>query len=275
MLFLRSSLSFIVFVLLSGCSSAPATTTAYATNPTDSDAYGRPPDSAVFYFSAADSLSNVSQLTGSGPNQTVESCRFTLDLASSTLFLFQAPVLSSHYTGQPVYRFLWLRSFHRPVLLTLQQHLGGATLRTQFLTKSALSVAVTVSRISFQPPATTFEENKMRQEALQAALADSAYQASDAKQKLPAVQVLAEETAVAVTPEQWQHFETLLQKANFWQTPSCQPLGATDGAEWLLEGHQANRYHMVLRQSPGKKDAFRAGCAYLLDLSSAHKEERY
>ncbi|WP_190242640.1 hypothetical protein [Hymenobacter lapidiphilus] len=48
-----------------------------------------------------------------------------------------------------------------------------------------------------------------------------------------------------------------------------------DGAEWLLEAHRANGYHMVLRQSPDEQDVFRQACEYLIELSSVRGEERY
>ena len=106
-------------------------------------------------------------------------------------------------------------------------------------------------------------------------LADPATIEKLAENKRPATQVTGEETRRAVAPEQWQHFQALLRQSNFWQMVSCKPSFLTDGAEWLLEAHQADGYHMVLRQSPGKGSAFRAACEYLLDLSSARKEKRY
>lgn len=272
MLFLRLFSIILFSALLSGCSSAPSTTVSYPHNPTVSDEQGRPRDSAVFYFPSADSLPEAYR-THEKSEEPVETCRYMLEIASDNLFRFRAPVLSNYYTGQTIYRFLWLRSFHRPVLLTLQQQPSGATLRTQFLTKSVLSA--TISEVSFELPHATPAQKEVSRKAFQATLADSAHQAKIAETTRPSVLVNAEETTVVVTPQQWQHFENLLQQVNFWQLPACQPLGALDGAEWLLEGHQPTRYHMVLRQSPGKNDTFRAACVYLLDLSSARKEKRY
>ncbi|MBC6612902.1 hypothetical protein H8B15_18410 [Hymenobacter sp. BT507] len=276
MLLLRFSFVCLVFfVLLDGCSLAPSTIASYPNNPTASDEQGRPLDSAVFYFPAVDSLPlnyiphNKRSKSRSLSYLSITNCAFELAEASNCLVYFQAPVLSNYYLKADIYRFLWLRSFDRPVLVTLQRKPVGTTLCTQFLSKYPVSAHLTVP--DPEEPGISAEQVAQRL----AALEDPVFKAYIAEEKRPSVLVDAEETTVAVTPEQWQHFERLLQKADFWQLPACQPLGLLDGAEWLLEAHQANRYHMVLRQSPREKDAFRISCEYLLNLSSARKEKRY
>ncbi|GGG50702.1 hypothetical protein [Hymenobacter glacieicola] len=132
-----------------GGASAPISPTpAYPQNPAISDAQGRPRDTTTFYFPAA--LSCVDQLTDKMQYSQTAYCQMALASASANLFFFKAPVLSNYYLGNDTYRFLWLRSFHRPVLLTLTQQAGGATLRTQFLTKSA--TAPRLEQILFVPP---------------------------------------------------------------------------------------------------------------------------
>jgi len=107
-------------------------------------------------------------------------------------------------------------------------------------------------------------------------MADPTWLEQVAAAKRRAVQLRAEETTVAVTPAQWQHFQNLLIESKFDSLPACQPNpGWLDGARWLLEAHQASGYHMAARHNPGENDRFRKVCEYLIDLSSVRHEERY
>ena len=46
---------------------------------------------------------------------------FVQNWYSSALYSFKEPVLSQSFVGHDIYRFVWLRSFHRPVVFTLHQ----------------------------------------------------------------------------------------------------------------------------------------------------------
>lgn len=72
---------------------------------------------------------------------------------------------------------------------------------------------------------------------------------------------------VVISSDQWCRLMTLLNKAKFWEQPtsSDSSLGR-DGAQWILEGVNDERYHIVHRWSPSD-DAFRETCIYLLELS--------
>ncbi|GAB2784212.1 hypothetical protein GCM10027175_23430 [Hymenobacter latericoloratus] len=196
--------------------------------------------------------------------------------ASENLYCFGAPVLSNYYLGTDTYRFLWLRSFQRPVLLTLQHRPDGSILRTQLLTKWAILPKTKLSEIIFAlPNSTPTQLEKLRAEH-KAQQQDPEIQHQLAEKNQPAVQVIAQETTVAVTLEQEQHFHTLLQDSHFQLLPACQSSpDMLDGAYWVLESHQASGYHMVFRYSPDEADGFRKACEYLLDLSSARNEERH
>lgn len=262
--------SSLCLLFLTTCSAPTASAPAYPQNPAVSDALGHPRDSATFYFPATDSSYTPSdpiaaQIEGIPPHR--------LRFSSCNLLFFGAPVLSNYYTGQDMYRFLWLRSFHRPVLLTLTRQPSGATLRTQLLSKPACGPRMT--HIQFIPPNASASQRKKLQEDFNRHQADPAVQRELAEANKPATQVAAEETTLPLSPQQWQQFEQLLVKNEFNQLPAYQESGAMDGAYWLLEAHQANSYHMVSRHSPNKSGSFRKACEYLLDLSSARKEERY
>jgi hypothetical protein len=257
-------------LLLTTCTSPTTSTPVYPQNPAISDALGHPRDSATFYFPMADSsyipTDPIDAQTESYPPRR-------LRFSSCNLLHFGAPALSNYYTGQDIYRFLWLRSFHRPVLLTLTRLAHGATLRTQLLSKPACGPKMT--QIQFFPPNATVAQRKRLREAFNRHLADPAVQQEMAEANKPATQVVAEETVRAISLQQWQQFEHLLP-SDFQQLPAYQASSSRmDGAYWLLEAHQASGYHMVFRHSPDETDAFRKACGYLLDLSSAREEERY
>jgi hypothetical protein len=279
---------------LASCSSPTAFAPTYPQNPAISDALGHPRDTTTFYFPAADSLHasyipknqrSIERLRAEGllekdsmvvVNDRTANCQYELVAASHALTYFDAPVLSNYYLGVEIYRFLWLRSFHRPVLITLRQNAAGPTIHTQLLDKYPSYV----ERGVFHPdslsltaaPAARARAKRYYDEKM----ADPKFLAWVAEGKRRARQVIGEETMVPVTPKQWQHFQSLLKTSRFNRLPACQPaLGVLDGARWLLESHQANGYHMVSRQSPDETDSFRKACEYLIDMSSVRNEERY
>jgi hypothetical protein len=264
-------------LLLAACSSPYDSAHSYPQNPAISDAQGQPRDSSTFYFPAADPASkpvlNTNQLSAEEQNAQADYCREVFGGASANLHCFGAPVLSNYYLGHDTYRFLWLRSFHRPVLLTLTQQADGATLRTQFLTKSALTPRLAV--ILFIPPTASPQEAARLQREFDLEQKDPKVQRKLAEMNRPAQQLPQLETTRLLTPQQWQQFERLLQQYQFQEQTTCTYSTTLDGASWILEAHTASGYHAVLRHSPHKRDGFRRACEYLLDLSSARKERRY
>src|SRR4051812_14477963 len=74
------------------------------------DTFNLPEDSLAFYFPQ----NSFSDLPSSDS--------FVQNWYSSALYSFKEPVLSQQFVGHNIYRFLWLRSFHRPVVFTLHQN---------------------------------------------------------------------------------------------------------------------------------------------------------
>ena len=50
--------------------------------------------------------------------------------------------------------------------------------------------------------------------------------------------------------------------------------GSTDGAQWLIEGHFKNKYHVVAYHSPRNSDYAKAG-RFLIKLSKLRDEKIY
>ena len=78
---------------------------------------------------------------------------------------------------------------------------------------------------------------------------------------------------VSLTDKEWNEFEELLSKANFWKLPANIDDGSTDGAQWVIEGHLKNKYHVVDYHNPGNSEYGKAG-RFLITLSGT-KEEVY
>jgi hypothetical protein len=66
---------------------------------------------------------------------------------------------------------------------------------------------------------------------------------------------------------EWNHFQELLEKSNFWAMPTedGKPVGL-DGASFLLEGKKPHRYHVVDRWFPEDQNFLNA-CGYLYGIS--------
>lgn len=73
-----------------------------------------------------------------------------------------------------------------------------------------------------------------------------------------------------------QKFFTAMDQAHFWSMPTESPSHGLDGAEWILEGVQDGKYHMVHRWCPGEYDhspddaAFARAARMLFELAG-HK----
>ncbi len=69
-----------------------------------------------------------------------------------------------------------------------------------------------------------------------------------------------------LTEEEWCGLLRLFDKANYWKLPSNNEDLGNDGAQWILEAVEDNRYHIVERWSP-QEGEYREACIYLLKLS--------
>jgi hypothetical protein len=238
---------------------------------------GVPYDSTTSYFSANAGV-RVSQAHPGEPVKRLPSdwntnCQSAFEYGSRHLWSFKAPMLSVAYLGHPVYRFLWLRSFHRPALLTLEQLESGGVLRTQFLSRD-LDWAVPALANPEEPGiADTTRQRRLAYLRQRAAAPDSQQWLAYLAQAKTPVQVLAAETKT-LSVAQMQRFQQLLTQAAVWQLPTCQqPSLMFDGADWILELHEPTRYHVVYRHSP--RGEIKQCCEFLLNLSPAKHESRY
>ena len=75
---------------------------------------------------------------------------------------------------------------------------------------------------------------------------------------------LENDDTVPVTPEKIARFSTALAKADFWNMLPDEPSRGLrlDGAEWILEGVQDGKYHIVVRWCPAARSASSQALAF-------------
>jgi hypothetical protein len=75
-----------------------------------------------------------------------------------------------------------------------------------------------------------------------------------------------------LSESEWSNFSRRLDEACFWGLPTRNESRGFDGAEWILEGVNGCRYHVVDRWTPGT-GAYREACLYLLKISDLGVDE--
>ena len=144
--------------------------------------------------------------------------------ASNHLIAMKEPSLFAPQGGatREEYRFLWLRTFDKPIALRIWSDGSGAQMR--------------IVRLSG------------------AGGYDPGHIESD--------------TTVNVSPEDWRRFRDCIAKAQFWQMPTKESpteLGF-DGSQWIFEGRDTTKYHVVDRWTP-RGGAYADCCRFLITLA--------
>jgi hypothetical protein len=125
--------------------------------------------------------------------------------------------------GQPegeVYRFLWLRTWGRPVAVRITKDRRNATIAAVELDGAG-----------------GYEPGKVRRR-----------------------------TRRKLTDLEWKAISEGITALTFWSMPTETEESGADGAQWVLEGRNGSRYHVVDRWTP-KSGAYRELCLQMLRLS--------
>ncbi len=230
----------------------------YLKDPKISNTLGIPKDSITFYFPTSIRLDT-------GIIKT-EIDTFKLNWYSSALYSAKEPILYNYYLGHDIYRFLWLRSFHRPVVFTFNRNGNKVWLTTKELNKQPNFIdeytPIEFVAPRFFPngePDTTQVRYKKEPERKIVKKADRK------------ADIIYNQT-INLTEKEWSEFKILLNACSFWTSkPYIETMGL-DGSEWTIEGHLKDKYWVVNRWSP--HDNFRKVGEYLIKKSE-FKEEIY
>lgn len=231
--------------MLVSCKTKPNATTPFA------DKFNLPKDSLAFYFT----INTFSDKPASDS--------FVQNWYSAALYNFKEPVLSQGFIGHNMYRFLWLRSFHRPVVLTLHQSNGQIWLQTKMLDRQPRFYDERIGGV----PKEEQEEYIKEGFFVDNKRSDLLVRIADRKANI------IYNKNISLSEKEWNEFKQFLAKANFETMPTNVEDGYTDGAHWVMEEHLKNRYHVVDYHNPGNSEYAKAG-RFLISLSGL-KEEIY
>src|SRR5436190_456099 len=192
------------------------------------DTVNLPKDSLAFYFP----LNSFSDWPSSDS--------FKQNWYSSALYSFKEPLLSKNFVGHNIYRFLWLRSFHRPVVFTLHQNQDQVWLNTKILDRQPRFYDHRIGGVPKEEQEEFIKEGYFvdkKEPDLLVGIADRKAN-------------IIYNNNISLSEQEWNQYEQLLLKANFWKLPSNIDDGSTDGASWIIEAHFKNKYHIVDYHSP-------------------------
>ncbi|WP_201983178.1 hypothetical protein [Hymenobacter rubidus] len=258
--------------LLASCSAPVQPPFTYPEDKSLSSPQGIPPDSATSYFPAGASINTSNDTL----IRRLGDCQDRFRRFSEYLFGFGAPVLSNYYLGHSIYRFLWIPARRYPVLITVDLTETGGVLTTQLLNRAPEPIASAAKIEAESKPLIQriTELNKQMQAGEH--VADNTERVASAKDQLDYIKltgkalIIKNETAVVLSRIQIQQFQKLLTQVGFWQLPGCEPSCCFDGATYVLEAHEPNRYQVVQRECfIEKSSGFLQCCQFLLNLSPA------
>jgi hypothetical protein len=148
----------------------------------------------------------------------VESAIFHINWYSEHLKGLEEPVLSDSLP-EKVFRFTWLRSFHNPIVIGLENSNDSITLYWKVCDGAG-----------------GYEPGK-----------------------------IIEDKSKRLTIKEWADFVANINSIDFWNLPSIKSeILGEDGAQWILEGTELGKYHVVDRWSGGELEKV---CMQLLKLT--------
>lgn len=246
----KNIITFFLGLLFVSCSETPIDKDYYPKDTTVSGTNGTPKDSLSFYYPTT--IQKDTQIF------KIDIDTFMLNWFSSALYSAKEPILYNYYLGHDIYRFLWLRSFHRPVVFSLHKDGDKVWLTTKELDRQPNFMEITY--VKFTPPIIlpngeidTTESNRT----------DELPVDSVSKPDRKAILILNE--TKQLSEAEWKEFEKMIADCSFWTSEPCDERFGIDGSRWIIEGHLKSKYWFVNRWSP--KDNFRKAGEYLISKS--------
>jgi hypothetical protein len=241
---------FLAVVLLTSCMSNEKTTIenkcySYPRLTESSLPSGTPDSASPIYFCSIKTLEPFNNSDSIG--------EYEQRSYSSTLFSFKEPVLYNYYLGEERYRFLWLRSFHLPMVFILSNKNGKVALRIKKLDQTP---QFEDEKYGLPWPGV---EDDFKGKTLEKIGDSILVVKADRKAKI------IFDTTINLRTKDLEKFSSLLAQNAFWTTPVYKQNDAMDGATWIMEAHLENCYRYIIRQSPDKE--IREAGEYLIKLS--------
>jgi hypothetical protein len=218
-----------------------------------SNAAGQPKDSLAYYYPTEIKTNHGVVKTNIDD--------FMENWFSSALYCAQTPNLFNCYLGHDIYRFLWLRSCHVPVIFTLHRSGDNVWLTTKKLNKQPEFLDITYKIVNFRKPRKS-KKGKIRFKK-PIKVRDSLVKA-DRKAEI----IFTQTKQLSIN--EWNEFERLLKNCSFWSRLPFVDSSGIDGSEWTIEAHFKNKYWFVNRWSPD--DNFKTAGEYLIRKSGINEE---
>lgn len=167
---------------------------------------------------------------------------------SSSLYAFKEPIFYNYYLGRDIYRFLWLRSFDRPIVFVLNRDSKNVWLMVKILDRQPRFIDQTI-----------LKPLPIHGKGLKVELVPDSVIKGDRKADI----VFSKKINLTLT--EWNRVDSLIKATDFWNIPPSKEATGTDGSQWIIEAHTRERYRFVQRWAP--KDNFRKIGEYLIELS--------
>jgi hypothetical protein len=213
---------------------------------------GEPNDSLIFYFPAT-----IKTTKGNIPTEINS---FQLKWYSTSIRPTNEPILFNYFQGHDIYRFVWLRSFSAPVVISLHKDGEKVWLQTKLL--DCIPRDFYISYVKFEPPGKHHKKTNAKENS-------STPKVDAVVHKVRVAKIIKDESKL-LTAENWNNFESLLAQCNYWNMKTSIHEKGIDGSQWIIEGHQKSRYWFVDRFSP--RDNYRKCGEYLIKLSGLYEK---
>lgn len=164
----------------------------------------------------------------------IESARLSINLYSNDLRDLKEPVLINS-KSEKVFRFTWLRSFHNPIVIGIEN-----TNNKKMVYWKELDVIGANKQIEIGIENTN---NGIK-----------AY-SKEVKSEVDEAPKIIIDKSKELTEKEWTDIVSAMNAIKYWDLPSIQEdpnFIILDGAQWILEGKESGKYHVVDRSGGGE-----------------------
>jgi hypothetical protein len=214
-----------------------------------------PKDSLAMYYHPFDPYdSTQTEFINSGWNK----------YASIYLYYFGEPILQ--HNGPDIFRFVWMRSFHNPMIFTIKEEYARYILRIKKFDNIPQKDDIPVTSDQAYHYKNLGHDIDTGLVSFGDNIPDTILMIRGYFFK-PNLEI---DTTIILSNKDYRNLENLLTHANFWTVPSFMPQDGTDGSGWVFEYRKDNRYKFLFRHSP-QNEIFEIG-KWLVEISRLDEE---